>query len=334
MALSDLILFPYTPQEIYDLYKTTHKVSVRNITTLDKELSRLFYTAKSKDRLSQCILYDLYLTVHHPAVFKDNITGKRIEQRLSKIFALSTGDEIQRVNVDIKKLLSPEEIAIFDIDVLRMVSSNFSQKGDLFFFDSRNDTYYKLSIKSLVQTNTEINFGAFEFQSTVKGIPEIEEELINLQERARPIELEIDGKKIKMGLGSASQMSSIILYIKSKGKINEYLNRFRILLQGVYKDDFLIYIKDNDRFALYLIQNSVFIDIVLNRVANGFKGMRIEGNAIRLNGIKEFFTKCFSSYVIDIKECIPERNKIEKLLIDSNHIKLTSFREFISNSDI
>lgn len=334
MALSDLILFPYIPQEIYEQYKNTHRVSVRNISTLDKELNRLFYTAKSKDRLSQCILFDLYLSVNHPAVFKDNITGKRIEQRLSKMFALSTTDEIQKSNPKIEKLLTQNEIEQFDADVLNMVASNYREKGDLFFFDSSNNSLYKLSIKSLVPTNKEINFGAFEFQSTVKGIPEIEEDLINLQERDRPIELEIEGKKIKMGLGSAPLMSNIIDYIKSKGKINEYLKRFRILLQGVYKDDFLIYIKDDTKFAIFLIQNGVFIDILLNRVSNGFKGMRIEGNAIRLTGIKEFFNQCYNCYVIDIKECIPERSKIEKLLIDSNHIKLTSFREFISNGDV
>lgn len=63
MSLSDLILFPYVPQEIYDIYKVIHRVSVRNIITLNKELSKLFSTALENDRLSQCILYDLYLTL-------------------------------------------------------------------------------------------------------------------------------------------------------------------------------------------------------------------------------------------------------------------------------
>lgn len=331
MALSDLILFPFIPQEIYDLYKTTNKVSVYDLVTIDKELKRLFSTAKSKDRLSQCILYDLYLSVHHPAVFKDNITGKRIEQRLSKMFALSTGDEISKGNPDIKILLTEDEISQFDISVLNMVTSNYREKGDLFFFDSRKDILYKLSIKSLVPTNTEINFGAFEFQSTVKGINEIEDDLINLQERDRTIDLDVDGKTLKLGLGSAPQMKNIIEYIKSKGKINEYLKRFRILLKGVYKDDFMIYIKDNSKFAIFLLQNEVFIDMVLQRVANGFDRMRIEGNAIRLSGRSEFFDRSYNSHIYDIRDCIPERSKIEKLLVDSNHIKLTSFREFIES---
>lgn len=329
MSLSDLILFPYVPQEIYDIYKVIHRVSVRNIITLNKELSKLFSTALENDRLSQCILYDLYLTVHHPSVFKDNITGKRIEQRLSKIFALSTGDEQIRVNPSIKKLLTPEEILEIDEDVQLMVTSNYREKGDLFFFDSANDTIYKVSIKSLIPKNNEINFGAFEFQSTIKGMPELEGDLMNLQERARPIEIEIDGNKIKMGLGSAPLMRNIIYYIESKGKINEYLKRFRILLKGIYKDDFLIYIKDNDKFKIYLVQNGTFIDILLNRVSNGFKGMRMEGNAMRLSGISEFFDKSYNRFIFDFKDCIRERSKIEKLLNDSNHFKLTSFREFV-----
>jgi hypothetical protein len=201
----------------------------------------------------------------------------------------------------------------------------------LFFFNSKDNSIYKLSIKSLVPSNTEINFGAFEFQSTVKGIKGIEE-LINLQERKRTIDLEINGVlNNKIGLGSSKQMEKIIEFIKSKNKLDEYLNRFKILLKGVYKDDFLIYIKDNHKFCIYLIENSVFIDIILDKVKSGFKNIRIEGNGLRVTDLKEFKQKATTKIEYDINKVFPDLDDLEKLIITSDHNKLSLFRNFIGN---
>ena len=170
MSLSDLILFPHIPKELYQEYKIKNKVSVKDLASIKRELNKLFTSAISGDKLSQSILYDFSISINHPTVYKDNITGKRIEQRLSELFALSTGDEISKENPDIKTLLSTDEIKLFDKNVLDLICSNYREKGDLFFFTPKTNSIYKLSIKSLVPKNKEINFGAFEFQSTIKGI--------------------------------------------------------------------------------------------------------------------------------------------------------------------
>ena len=155
--------------------------------------------------------------------------------------------------------------------------------------------------------------------------------MINLQERGRSIELIIKGENVKgVGLGSAKQMAKIIEYIEDNGKLSEYLERFKILLKGVYKDDFLIYIKSNDKFLIYLIENSVFIEIILERVAAGFSNMRIEGNAIRVTNLSDFIKRSAATFDYDFKTCIPNYNDIESLLINSNHSKLVAFRGFIS----
>jgi hypothetical protein len=329
MSLYNLILFPYIPQELYLEYKSIKNSNVKEIDSLSKCLKELFIAAKSGDKLAQLILFDFHLSINHNTVFKDNITGKRLEQRLSKLFALSTGDEIKKENPNIETLLSASEIEMFDTSVLNLICSNYRNKGDLFFFNSKFNSIYKLSIKSLVPTNKEINFGAFEFQSTIKGIDGLQD-LLNLQERNRKIDLIINGQVHKgIGLGSSKQMYKIIEFIKFKNKLEEYLFRFRTLLKGVYKDDFLIYIKDNHKFCIYLVENADFIDLVLEKVAQGFKNMRIEGNAMRITDLEKFKTIAKTKLEYKLVEVIPNYNEIETLVLQSDHNKLSIFRNFI-----
>lgn len=330
MSLSELILFPHLPQELYEVYKSQNNVVANNLASISREIEKLFRNGASGEKLSQCILFDLYISINHHTVYKDNITGKRIEQRLSKLFALSTGDEMSRNNPDIRTLLTAEEIELFDNEVLNLICSNYREKGDLFFINSRLNSLYKLSIKSLVPSNDEINFGAFEFQSTVKGIDGIGE-LMNLQERGRTINLQIGDITKPCGLGSSPQMKSIIEYVAFKGKFEEYINRFQILLKGVFKDDFLIYIKNNDCFTIYLIDNNTFINIILERVRLGFKQMRFEGNAIRATGLREFIRRANATYNFTVRHSIPNFDEIEHLLLHLDHSKLVALREFINS---
>ncbi len=329
MSLSNLTLFPYIPIDLYQEYKHQKKITVTNLTSLCKSIQQLFNNAKSGDKLAQLILFDFHLSINHFSIYKENITGKRIEQRLSSLFALSTGDELSKENPKIETLLTDNEIKLFEKTVLDLVCSNYRDKGDLFFFNSKANNLYKLSIKSLVPTNNEINFGAFEFQSTIKGISGITE-LLQVQERKRVIDLEYNGiiyKKI--GLGSSTQLASMIAYIKAKGKLAEYLDRFKILLQGVYKDDFLIYIKHQSKFIIYIIDNKDFINLVLKKVNDGFISTRIEGNAIRITDLKLFKEIAKEKFEFDLLTVIPDYNAIESLLLTSNQNKISSLRKFI-----
>lgn len=330
MSLENLIQFPNIPVELYETYKRVHNVRASNLDSIATELNRLFVTAKSGNKLSQSILFDFYASINHPTVYKDNITGKRIEQRLSKLFALSTGDEIAKTNPDIKTLMSDDEIELFDPSVLALVCSNYREKGDLFFFNSTINNLYKLSIKSLVVTNKEINFGAFEFKSTIKDIDGLSD-LFRIQERNRTIDLTIDDNIIKkIGIGSASQLSQMYKYIDGQGKLDEYFVRFEILLRSVYKDDFLIYIKDNKAFRIYLIANKTFIEITMGSVMSSFSKMRFEGNAMRTANLSDYISNSYLRIEEKITDCIPDFDDIEKLLMDSDHDKLKTFRRFIN----
>jgi hypothetical protein len=331
MSLSEVILFPFVPQELYNEYRILKKTFVKDAKSLSYKLKDLFESSKKGEKLAQIILFDFYMSINHHSINKDNITGKRLEQRLSMLFALSTGDELKKQNPKIESLMTQDEIKNFDKDVLDLVCSNYRDKGDLFFFNPKENNLYKLSIKTLVTSNKEINFGAFEFQSTFKGVKGIEE-LLNTQERSRSINIESNGRIISdIGLGSSKQMKQLVEFIKLKGKMNEYLSCFEILLKGVYKDDFLIYIKNSNRFSVYVLENKDFISIILDKVKNGFLNTRIESNAIRVTDLDNFKNKSMYKFDMPLIEAIPDFYEIENLVVKSDHNKLLDFRKFINS---
>jgi len=271
---------------------------------------------------------DFYLSVNQELVYKDNITGKRIEIKLSKLFALTTGDEMPRVNPNINVLMPREYQVLFDPEVLYLAASNNREKGDLFFVNHLNSSLYKVSIKSLVPTNKEINFGAFEFLSTIKGIEGLEP-LLNIQERNRSIDFQINGLKFRdIGLGSSKKLKNMWGFIQYQGKEIEYLNRFKILLETIYKDDFLIYIKDPENIKIYLLPNFEFINIVLEKIKNGFSQMRMEGNAIRINDLELFKKRSIGKFEFSFDNLLPNKTEIINILNENSNQKSELLRRF------
>ncbi len=331
MSLSDIVIFPNIPIEIYKEYKARYKTEVFNSKTLLKSLKNLFINAQKGEKISQTILFDFFVSINHIGIYKDKGTGKRIEDRLSTLFALSTGDAIKKKSPKIEHLLTEAEIKLFDKTVLDLICKNNRPKGDLFFFNGEQNSIYKLSVKSLVPGNTEINFGAFEFKSTIKGIDGLEE-LLNIQERRRPIIINYNNQIYEdIGIGSSKQMSNMLEFIKAKNKEKEFIDRFSIILKGVFKDDFLVYVKHNNKFELYVITNWTFINFVLEKVLQGFKSIRMEGNAIRVSDIKLLKSIADEELVFDLKDAIPDYDELEKIFLDSDHNKLSLFRKFITN---
>ena len=155
----------------------------------------------------------------------------------------------------------------------------------------------------------------------------------NIQERSRTIDILFEGEHFKgIGLGSNSQLKSMLNYIKFKNKFEEYRRNFEILLSSVYKDDFLVYIKDNSRFKIYLIDNSSFIEFIMSKLDLDFKNTRVEGNAIRVSGVNGFIKYASCSIDIDFDSSIPHFNEIENMLINLSHEKSVAIRKFISTS--
>jgi len=328
MSINELTQFPYIPSEIYQKYRAKNKLNVKDLDSIKKGIDKLLNNSQKGDKLAQLILMDFFLSINHELVYKDNITGKRIEIKLSKLFALSTGDEMPRANPNINVLMPKEYQIVFEPEVLYLAASNNREKGDLFFVNHQENSLYKLSIKSLVPTNKEINFGAFEFLSTIKGIVGLEE-LLNIQERNRAIDIVSDGIKFRdIGVGSSKKLKNMWLYIQHQGKEDEYLTRFKILLETVYKDDFLIYIKDPENIKIYLLPNFAFISIILEKIRNGFSQMRMEGNAIRITDLELFKKSSIGKFEFSFNDVLPDKMEIINILNENSNQKAELLRRF------
>lgn len=332
MSLSDLILFPHIPKEIYNEYLKKNRSKVTNGESFIKAINNLFISSKKGNRLSEVILYDFYLTLNHESIFKDNITGKRLEQRLSTLFALSTGDEIAKSNPKIESLLRKEEINTLQAETLDLIKSNYREKGDLFFYNSAADNIYKISLKSLVPKNIEINFGAFEFTSVIKNVAGLEP-LLDVKERNRTItRTTLKGNEIKnIGTGSQAQLKNLFDYVKEMDLEKPFIKTFETLLNGIFKDDFFIYIKDNEYFKAYFLENQAFIQLLLENIKNGFTNLRMEGNALRFSGFNQIKER--SSFKLEEKKetVLPHFNDISLLLEKSNLDKIDFLKNFITN---
>lgn len=330
MSTHDLVNFPHVPEVIYRRYRERNQVAFNGVHSISLSLSRLFSNAQRGDKLAQLIVYDFYLSINNEFIYKENITGKWIELKLSKLLALTTGDELRRTNPRLDSIMSRENQILFDSDTLNMVANNYREKGDLFFVNTQKNSLYKLSIKSLIPSNGEINIGAFEFKNSVRGIIGLED-LTNIQERNRTITIDYLGVRYsKIGMGSQSQLKNMLKFIKAKSKDSEYLSRLEILLRSVYVDDFLIYIKDNDNMKLYLIENEQFMNLIMEKIKNGFVGMRVEGNAIRVTGLNSFKSNALSKFEFTFDALLPDRYSIERLMTDSLSHKSALLRQFTS----
>jgi hypothetical protein len=330
MSTKDMVNFPHIPEEIYDRDRSRNQVTFTGLLSIKLALSKLFSNAIRGEKYAQLIVYDFYLSINNEYIFKENITGKWIELKLSKLLALVTGDEIPRSNPEVDTIMSRENQALFDSDILTMAASNYREKGDLFFVNTVTNSLYKLSIKSLVPTNKEINIGAFEFKNSLYGIDGLEP-LLNIQERSRSIELEHCGIRYSnIGMGSQTQLKNMFNYIRVVGKDDEFLTRLEILLRAVYADDLLIYIKENNKMKIYLVDNNSFMTIMLDKIKNGFAGIRVEGNAIRVSPLNVFRESAAEVFEYTFDELLPNRDEIEQLLSTVQAQKSQSLRRFCS----
>ena len=70
MSISDLILFPHVPIEIYNQYRETNRISVNNLKSIVSELDKLFKNSQGGDKLAELILFDFYLSININRAYK------------------------------------------------------------------------------------------------------------------------------------------------------------------------------------------------------------------------------------------------------------------------
>lgn len=332
--MDSILKFPVIPESIYIEYRKIKKTPVSNHETFKKLITGLVKDAKSNgtmaSKLAKLILFDWKNYINHPAIYKEKSTASALENRIALLGHGNTSDALPKKDPLISTLLSQKEYEKLPLEVQAKICSNFREKGDAIFYDSRLNSSYKVSIKSLIAENKEINFGALEFASLIRGI--LPDEFLALGERMSKINKIIGEREFEIGRGSRQQLSEFFEYIKADGKWKIFLERWKIVFSGIFKEDVIIYIKEHEKLKLYLVSNKSFVDGIYNSLLNtneGYSNMiinRWEGNSIRVDRdllikhadfkVEESFDIFFDENSIKIKMQEMENLKYKKLLQD------------------
>lgn len=322
-----ILRYPVIPESIYLEYRKLKQLPVSNHETFTKLIRGLVKDAKADGtvsaKLAKLIIFDFKNYINHPAIFKEKSTASSLENRIAFLGNGRTSDDLPKENPLISTLLKKEEYEFLPNEVIKSVCSNFREKGDAIFYDPKLNSSYKVSIKSLIPDNKEINFGAFEFTSLIRGI--LPDNFLSLGERKSKIKEKIENRNFEIGRGSRQQLGELFDYIKVSGKWELFLERWKIVFSGIFKEDIIIYIKDSNKLKLYLISNKSFVDCVFESLVDtnsGYSKMiinRWEGNSIRLD--RDMLIRNVDFCIDEQFESFFDENKIKLKIQDVENIK-------------
>lgn len=290
--MDKILKYPIIPHNIYEEYRDLKKKPISDNTSMKGLLNLLVNDGLSKNNseatiLAKLILFDLKNFISHPSIFKENSTARALENRLSILGNGRTSDALSKTNPDIAVLLSQNELDKIPLDVQTKICSNFREKGDAIFYNPKKDNSYKVSIKSLIPDNKEINFGAFDFTSLVSGL--LDEKFLALGERKSKLKITHEGIDYELGRGSRIQLENLFKYIKAIGKIDEFIERWEIVFSGVFKEDIFLFIKDFKVLKIYILSNENFKQCIsdslraINNDSSKSAINRWEGNSVRMS---------------------------------------------------
>ena len=180
-------------------------------------------------------------------------------------------------------------------DFLQNVRRAALEKTDLYF----PETKLRISLKSLVPDNNEINAGSFPprllFAGFLKTIPEE-----------------------RKGMGSRTRLLQIFKQLQEKGAWQEFVERFKYMLDAIYDDIHLVVIEryplPRPKLIIYLISSDKFRSLLKELVDEGPESLtrvlyRFELHSMRL----------VKSEVIAVGE------KVEVELVDYNDSPLIKY---------
>ncbi|GEM_PF-6631890 len=224
-------------------------------------MERLFSRAIENDFTSLSIINYMHNNLTDEAKAKRKVTARDIEDFIADLFSGTVTDEEVRQNSSTSPINENSSTMEF---VNSYVASNYREKCDIEFNNS-----YKLSIKSFVIDNKEINCGSFAREALFKDI------VANY------------GGERKNGLGSKGQFLSLFEQIQNDGKWNDFTKRFTYMTENIFKDDLLIFIKGGNSVDIYLVDSANFKNTLISAVSLGPKYAvsvlnRYEGNSIRI----------------------------------------------------
>ena len=230
------------------------------------------YLNKSKENFNSAYLLNyLYQNISSKEVAKRKTTARDFEDYLAILFNGQITDEIKRTNDAI-------EIDTIENDyITNFTISNKREKADIIFSDN-----FKLSVKTLMYYNKEINLGSFEKTALFYELDVYD----YLNERKGKDGI-LHGKVAKIGLGSKVLLKNLLYLIDEMGNYSKFKERFLNMAKEIFADDMIIAIKNDTKMDLYFITAKEFFNLFKNRIDNIEEFMKLvnrwEGNSIRVD---------------------------------------------------
>jgi hypothetical protein len=235
--------------------------NIDNIYSFFKELE------VSKKFNSLYILNYIYNYISCDEVSKRKTSSRVFEDLLAIIFNGDIADELSRGN-DIADV--PEHFE----NVKDKIAGNKREKVDLLF-----NNIYGISVKTLINSNSEINLGSFEKTVLFDGLS-IKEYLT--ERKAFNQE--------NVGLGSKTQLRKLFDLLNRKGLYQKFSTKFVQMYEYIFSDDMIIGIKKDKKLLLYFFTGNEFTELVTSRIDSPENLLEVinrwEGNSIRINRAK------------------------------------------------
>lgn len=154
--------------------------------------------------------------------------------------------------------------------ITEWVINNKREKADIVYGNG-----YKLTVKTLVEKNREVNMGAFEKKALFSELDIVQ----FLEERI--------SSNNGIGLGSKPQLLSLLKRINIEGNWKKFADRFISMSDCIFDDDIILFIKSRENPRLFLINSEIFkmklVECVVSPESFITLVNRWEGNNIRMD---------------------------------------------------
>lgn len=191
-------------------------------------------------------------------------SARDFEDFLSAISGGTVADSSTRHNTNDNNIFVENQF------ITEWVVNNKREKADIIY-----DNGYKLTVKTLVEDNREVNMGAFEKKALFSELDVVQ----YLEERV--------SSNNGIGLGSKPQLLNLLKRIKEGGNWNRFSERFISMSDHIFDDDIILFIKSTENPRLFLINSEIFKKKLVESVESPESFItlvnRWEGNNIRMN---------------------------------------------------
>ena len=263
---------PQDNGDVYTVFAKKHELPrpPRTFDDVKKYFEEFSAAIEEGDLLAVNIATEIAFKVCKKEVWKTHEAAKEIEKIIANFLGgVLTSPErrpstptLPSLPRSVKRLLPHVD------DFINNVSRAALEKTDLYFPDSP----LRLSLKSLIPENRELNVGSFPPRLLFAGfLDTIPEE--------------------RKGMGSASRLIEVFKHLQDGGNWDSFKERFKYMVDAVYDDiHFIVIIRypmPNPKLVIYLIKSDDFRNLLKSKIDEGPEALtevlyRFELHSMRL----------------------------------------------------